>query len=66
MTALAHFLIDEADVRSEPREPARMEGGRKYRESNKALQQKEPYAGKKLVSKIKKTMLVATDYSQIK
>ena len=32
----------------------------------KALQEKDPYAGKKLVSKIKKTMLVATDFSQIK
>jgi hypothetical protein len=31
-----------------------------------ALQKKDPYAGKKLVSKITKTMLVATDYSQIK
>lgn len=30
------------------------------------LQKQEPYAGKKLVSKIKKTELVATDYSQIK
>ena len=32
----------------------------------KALQNKEPYAGKKLVSKIEKTMLLATDYSQVK
>lgn len=31
-----------------------------------ALQKKDPYAGKKLVSKIEKTMLVATDYSQVK
>lgn len=31
-----------------------------------ALQKKDPYAGKKLVSKIIKTMLVATDYSQIR
>ena len=30
-----------------------------------SLQKKDPYAGKKLVSKIKKTMLVATDYSQV-
>lgn len=32
----------------------------------KSLQQQEPYAGRKLVSKIEKTMLVATDYSQVK
>lgn len=31
-----------------------------------SLQQKEPYAGRKLVSKIKKTMLIATEYSQVK
>lgn len=31
-----------------------------------SLQKQEPYAGRKLVSKIKKTMLVATSYSQIK
>jgi hypothetical protein len=31
-----------------------------------ALQKKDPYAGKSLVSKIEKTMLIATDYSQVK
>lgn len=47
---------------------AQQSGWRKFIDSPewKALQAKDPYAGKKLVSKIEKTMLVATDYSQIK
>ncbi|MEM8885884.1 MAG: tetratricopeptide repeat protein, partial [Planctomycetota bacterium] len=41
MTALAHFLIDEADVRREPEEPAKYHRGTPYREANQALRDKE-------------------------
>ena len=47
---------------------AQKEGWQRFIKSPEwaALQKAEPYAGRKLVSKITKTMLVATDYSQIK
>ncbi len=58
---LTYMLVhDDAD--------AQKTGWQKFIKSPEweALQKKDPYAGKKLVSKIEKTMLVATDYSQVK